>query len=143
MIHIISLLTALSVTLALTSQPQEQQSPEDFSVNLLTRVKDMTITSPGSQTPIHWANATTHQVYNDAREGDVNYSVIGHLTFSDERSFQVYHIETSQWDADVGPFVWFWPRADFLHRSQSRFGSVATCPTLISPFQKRIPAEQV
>jgi hypothetical protein len=84
------------LTLALASIVMAQPIKSLFTVNLLTRVTDMSTTSPGTQIPIHWANATIKHVYDNEP-----YSVIGSATFEDLGFVQVYHINTEQWSSDV------------------------------------------
>ena len=90
-----SMLTLLSATLA--TAPQESQSSSPFTVNLLTKVGDMSIISPGGEIPISCTNATEHQIY----ETNVTWSVIGSATFQEEQVPQWYLLDTNQWSANV------------------------------------------
>jgi hypothetical protein len=90
-----SILTLLSVTLAMS--PQDSYSSAPFTVNLLTKVGDMSIISPGAQIPISYSNATEHHIY----ETNVTWSVTGSATFQEERLPQWYLIDTNQWSANV------------------------------------------
>jgi hypothetical protein len=89
------MITLLSVALAIPTQ--EVETNEHFTVNLLTRVGDMSIISPDAQIAVSFENATTQRVY----EGNVTYSVIGSTTFNQLRSPKTYHIDDNQWTAEV------------------------------------------
>jgi len=91
--------TFLALASALASVASAQPIKSLFTVNLLTRVTDMSISTPNSQIPIHYNNATIKHVY----EQEFEYSVVGSLTFEDLGSVQVYHIDTEQWSSDVSP----------------------------------------
>ena len=93
--YLASMLTLLSATLA--TAPQEYQIDSPFTVNLLTKVGDMSIISPGGQIPISCTNATKHQIY----ETNVAWSVIGSATFQEEQVPQWYLIDTNLWSANV------------------------------------------
>jgi hypothetical protein len=75
---------------------------KQFTVNLLTQVGDMAITSPKPREsdaypiPIHYNNATIKHAYDN-----VTYAVIGSLTFNATKTFQSYHIDTDFWHCDV------------------------------------------
>lgn len=91
--------TFLALASALASMASSQPIRSLFTINLLTRVTDMSITSPNSPIPVHYNNATIKHVY----EQEFEYSVVGSLTFEDLGFVQVYHIDTEQWSSDVCP----------------------------------------
>jgi hypothetical protein len=93
--YIFSTLTLFSVTLAMSPQNSEPAPP--FTVNLLTKVRDMSIISPGGTIPISYANATEHKIY----ETNVIWNVIGSVIFEEEQVPQWYLIENEQWSANV------------------------------------------
>jgi hypothetical protein len=93
--YIFSILTVFSATLAMSPQASEPAPP--FTVNLLTKVQDMSIISPGGTIPISYTNATKHEIY----ETNVTWSVIGSATFQEERVPQWYLIDNNQWSANV------------------------------------------
>jgi hypothetical protein len=93
--YIFSILTLFSVTLAMSPQASEPAPP--FTVNLLTKVQDMSIISPGGTIPISYTNATKHEIY----ETNVTWNVIGSATFQEERVPQWYLIDNNQWSANV------------------------------------------
>ena len=96
------ILTLLSVGRAMSPQASEPAPP--FTVNLLTKVEDMSMISPGGTIPISCTNATEHQIY----ETNVTWSVIGSATFQEERVPQWYLIDNNQWSANVScpPLAW-------------------------------------
>lgn len=81
---------------ALASSPLQPNPGPPFTVNLLSKLGDMSITFPETGTTISTDNATIHHTYED-----VTYSVIGNAVFTEERVPQYYLIETSQWNANV------------------------------------------
>jgi len=84
---------------ALAMSPQASESPPPFTINLLTKVRDMSIISPGGTIPISCTNATEHQIY----ETNVTWSVIGSATFQEERVPQWYLNGTSSITTNGAP----------------------------------------
>jgi hypothetical protein len=67
-----------------------------FTVNLVTDVWDLSVTSPGSQVAIHFNNATIkHSFWNKT------YSIVGGLVFNDTKAMQTYAVHTDQWQKTV------------------------------------------
>jgi hypothetical protein len=69
----------------------------NFTVNLLTKVEDYSISFPDVlpyQVPIHFNNATIKHVYGN---NNSTYSVIGSLTFTETDKVQTYHLDSDQW----------------------------------------------
>lgn len=68
----------------------------EFTVNLVTDVWDMSVTSPGAQVAIGWNNATIkHTFWNHT------YSVVGSMIFNETDGKKTYEVHTGQWNKTV------------------------------------------
>lgn len=99
-------LSILAISLSSLSLVSADMLDRNFTINLLTRVEDMTISIPDlpDQVPIAWYNASIKHVYGD--ENSI-YNTIGGLVFNETGRAQRYHIDTNQWSVNVGSFLSF------------------------------------
>jgi hypothetical protein len=70
----------------------------EFTVNLVTDVWDMSVTSPGAPVAIGWNNATIkHTFWNHT------YSVVGSMIFNETDVKKAYEVHIGQWNKTVSP----------------------------------------
>jgi hypothetical protein len=96
--RLITTVLAVASSIAVRAAPIESHS---FTVNLLTDVADLSITSPGALVSVTYDNATAKHVYNDHL-----YSIVGSLVFTDTDTIQTYEVHTVEWNKTVSTSPW-------------------------------------